>query len=438
MSGKFSSDLSGVNIDRRGLLVGASKLAVATTALSLPWVRRASAANDTLKIGFVVPLSGIRASFGASTNHTIETIQAHLKDGVAIGGKTYAVEIIVKDNQSNPTRSLQVGNELILNDQPDIILVSDAEGGTAIANIADARGIPQISTGGPWQGWAFQRNYDFAKGFPFTYHFFWGADELGTAYAKMWDTLETNTKVGTLYADNDGGRAMSHPEHGFPPAFKAAGYDVTDTGLFRMDTDDFSTQIAAFKDAGVEIVAGHAFENHLATFWNQSIQVGFKPKICTIAAGLLFPSSVDNLGDRGNGMSTEVWWTPTFPYKSSITGQTARAIADAYTVATGNQWTQPLGYDHALFEVGLGALKAASNPKDKAAVRDAIAGLTLDTVVGKIDFKGSPLKNIGLTHIAGGQWQKTDGGKFPFDLKVVDNSTSPTVLVEGKLQPLSF
>lgn len=91
MSGKSSSDLSGDNTDRRGLLVGASKLAMATTALSLPWVRRASAANDTLKIGFVVPLSGIRASFGASTNHTIESIKAHLKDGVAIGGKTYAV-----------------------------------------------------------------------------------------------------------------------------------------------------------------------------------------------------------------------------------------------------------------------------------------------------------------------------------------------------------
>jgi branched-chain amino acid transport system substrate-binding protein len=166
MSGKFGSDMSGINIDRRGLLVGAGKLAVATMALSLPWVRRASAAEDTIKIGCVVPLSGFRASFGASTDHTIEAINAGLANGIEINGKTYAVEIIVKDNQSNPTRSLQVGNELILNDQPDIILVSDAEGGTAIANIADARGIPQISTGGPWQGWAFQRNTIRKRAFP--------------------------------------------------------------------------------------------------------------------------------------------------------------------------------------------------------------------------------------------------------------------------------
>jgi branched-chain amino acid transport system substrate-binding protein len=437
MGGNSDSYGLDIKLGRRKLLGGAVKMAAATTALSFRWVSNAAAAEDTIKIGFVVPLSGIRASFGASTNHTIESIKTFLKDGLTIGGKNYAVEIIVKDNQSNPTRSLQVGNELILNDQPDIILIAEAEGGTAIANLADARGIPQISTGGPWQGWAFQRNYNPQQGFPFTYHFFWGADELGSAYAKMWNTLETNKKVGTLYADNDGGRAMSHPEFGFPPAFKAEGYEITDTGLFRNDTDDFSTQIAAFKDAGVEIVAGHAFENHLATFWNQAIQVGFKPKICTIAAGLLFPSSVGNLGERGNGMTTEVWWTPAFPYKSSITGQTAAEIAESYTAATGNQWTQPLGYDHALFEVGIAALKGASNPKDKTAVRDAIAALTLDTVVGKVDFKGSPLKNIGVTHISGGQWQKADG-KFPFDLKVVDNSMNPTVPVQGKLLPLSF
>jgi branched-chain amino acid transport system substrate-binding protein len=423
---------------RRDMLAGAGKLAAATALMSASGLSPARAADDTLRIGFVVALSGIRASFGASTSHTIKAIEETLKNGLEINGKTYAVEIIVKDNQSNPTRSLQIGNELILNDNPDIILISDAEGGTAIANISDARGVPQISTGGPWQGWAFQRNYNPEKGFPFTYHFFWGADELGKAYAKMWDTLPTNKKVGTLYADNDGGRAMHDPEHGFPPAFKAGGYDVLDLGLFRLDTDDFSTQIAAFKEAGVEIVAGHAYQNHLATFWNQAVQAGFKPKICTTAAGLLFPSSVANLGDRGNGMSTEVWWTPAFPYKSSLTGQSSQDIADAYTAATGQQWTQPLGYDHALFEVGLAALKAAGDPKDKAAVRDAIAALSLDTVVGKVDFKASPLKNISVTHIAAGQWQQVEGGKFPYDLKVVDNSTNPDVKPQGKLQPLTF
>ena len=64
--------------------------------------------------------------------------------------------------------------------------------------------------------------------------------------------------------------------------------------------------------------------------------------------------------------------------------------------------------------------------------------MTIDTVVGKVDFKGSPLKNVGLTHITAGQWQRSEGGKFKFDLKVVDNSTNPAIPVDGKLKPLAF
>lgn len=419
-------------ISRRALLAG-----VGAMALTVPLITRAHAQQDTIRIGFIGALSGIRASFGASTAHTIAEIQKALADGLEIGGKTYAVEIVVKDNQSTPTRSLQVGNELILNDAPDIVLVADAEGGTAIGSIADARGIPTLSTMGPWQAWAFSRKYDPAVGFPFAFHFFFGVDELGGLYPKMWDSVATNKKVGTLYADNDAGRAFSSPEIGFAKAFEAAGYEVVDTGLFRIDTDDFSTQIARFKEAGVDIVAGTAFESHMATFWTQAAQAGFTPKVCTIAAGLLFPSSVNNLGARGDGMSTEVWWIPAFPFKSSITGQTAQEVADAYTAATGAQWTQPLGYDHALFELGIAALKNSGNPKDKVAVRDALAALSLDTVVGKVDFAGSPLKSVGVTHVVGGQWQKAEG-PFPFELQVVNNETNASVKVTSDLKLLTY
>jgi len=426
-------------LSRRGILRASATLGLAGASLSMPMLRPAQAATDTVKIGFIAPLSGIRSSFTKTTNHTLSVIRAATANGIEIGGKTYAVEIIVKDNQSTPTRSLQVGNELILNDDPDIILVDDAEGATAIGPIADARGIPTLSTQGPWQAWAFSRKYDPAVGFPYTFHFFFGADELGRIFPSMWDQLDTNKKIGTLFVDNDAGRVMSHPKIGFPPAFTGAGYEIAaDTGLFRLDTDDFSTQISAFKAAGVEIVAGVAFENHMATFWNQAAQMGFEPKVCTIAAGLLFPSSVNNLGDRGDGMSTEVWWTPGMPFKSSITNQTAAEVAAAYTAETGEQWVQPLGYEHALFELGLNALIQSGDPKNKDAVRDALANTTLDTVAGRVDFAGSPLKSVGLTHTVGGQWQATGGGDFPYELQIVDVSTDPSVEKTAEFSELKY
>ena len=50
-----------------------------------------------------------------------------------------------------------------------------------------------------------------------------------------------------------------------------------------------------------------------ATFWSQAAQQGFKPKIVTIGKALLFPSVIASLGARGNGLSSEIWWTPDLP-----------------------------------------------------------------------------------------------------------------------------
>src|SRR5437016_1397129 len=94
-----------------------------------------------------------------------------------------------------------------------------------------------------------------------------------------------------------------------------------------------------------------------STFWSQAAQQGFRPKIVTIGKALLFPSVVASLGPRGNGLTTEIWWTPTFPFKSGLTGQDARQLNDAYIDATKRPWSQPIGYQHALFEVAIDVLK---------------------------------------------------------------------------------
>ncbi len=156
-----------------------------------------------------------------------------------------------------------------------------------------------------------------------------------------------------------------------------------------------------------------------------------------MAAAFLFASAITSLGPRGDGMSTEVWWTPKFPYTSSITGQSGRELATEWENTTGRQWTQPIGYAHAIWEVGLAALKSSGDPKNKEAVRTAIANLSVDTIVGPVRFKDSPVKNVSITSMAGGQWRKTKGGRFPFELLIVYNATAPQIPVEAELKLLS-
>jgi branched-chain amino acid transport system substrate-binding protein len=155
----------------------------------------------------------------------------------------------------------------------------------------------------------------------------------------------------------------------------------------------------------------------------------------TVAAALLFPSGIQALGPLGDGMSSEVWWTPAFPFKSTLTGQVSRDIADLWESETKKQWTQPLGYSHAIWEVALDVLKRSANPLDRAANLEAIVATNLDTLIGNVNFAKGPHANVSTTPIFGGQWVK--GEKWPYDLKIVDNAVNKLFAPEQpmKLMP---
>src|SRR6202008_3366581 len=102
-----------------------------------------------------------------------------------------------------------------------------------------------------------------------------------------------------------------------------------DPGRYPNLSDDFSAQISAFKTAKVEIVTGVPIPPDWTTFWKQAAQQGFQPKIASVGKALLFPSSVEARGNLVIGVSTELWWSPQHPFKSSLTGVTAAQFAAA-------------------------------------------------------------------------------------------------------------
>jgi branched-chain amino acid transport system substrate-binding protein len=195
-------------------------------------------------------------------------------------------------------------------------------------------------------------------------------------------------------------------------------------GFFQITNDDFSNQIAAMKAGDASIISGTCYPNHFTTFWNQAAQSGLKPDIVTVAGPFLFPSGVEAPGDHGDGMSTEVLWNPHLPYHSSLTGQSAQELADEHEKSTGKQWTVPLGIGHSLWEVGIGALKAAAEPKNNKSVRESIATLNIDTVLGPLYFGKSPIKSVAVQPLTGGQWRKAKSGKYKYELLIVNAGTS--------------
>lgn len=426
------TQLTRTQLTRRTLLrTGAAALAAPAILPS-----RAFAAADTIKIGFVSPQTGPIAAFGASDAYVLDGVKKAIGDGIKVGDTVYPVEIIVKDSQSNPNYAAEVANKLILDDQVDLMLASStADTTNPVADQCELNEVPCISTDTPWDGHFFGRGGDPKVGFTWTYHFFWGASQIVDSYTSLWDQLDTNKKVGVLWSNDSDGVPLSNKDHGLPPLFIAKGYELVDAGFHQPLADDFSAQIAQLKAAGVEIVTGVFLPPDFTTFWTQCAQQGFRPKAVTVAKALLFPSAVESLGKNGDGVSSEVWWSPNHPFKSGLTGQSSKELAEGYEKASGQQWIQPTGYKHALLEVALDVLKRSGNPKDKAAVLDAITKTDYMSIVGPVNWANGPVKNACQTPLVGGQW--TARGDGHFDLVVCENKSALEIPVQAAFKALT-
>ncbi|HUJ76200.1 MAG TPA: ABC transporter substrate-binding protein, partial [bacterium] len=379
---------------RRRFLQGSG---AAAGALLASGVLRAPAlrAARPLKLGYVSPQTGPLAGFSEADSFIIAGVKKALAGGLKVGGSNYPVEIIVKDSQSNPNRAADVANGLIQSDKVDMMLVaSTPETTNPVSDQCEVNEVPCISTVAPWQPWFFTRGGNPAKGFKWTYHFFWGLEDVIAVYTNMWAKVPSNKVVGGLFPNDGDGNAWGDKKLGLPPVLESKGYKLIDPGRYQDLTDDFSAHIAAFKQGNAEIVTGVVIPPDWTTFWTQAIQQGFKPKIASVGKALLFPSAIEALGDKGHNLSTEVWWTPHHPFKSSLTGQSAKQLADAYTASTKKQWTQPIGFAHALFEIGADIVKRGKGPGKRDATLAALRSTRLHTIVGPVAWDGKgPFKN---------------------------------------------
>src|SRR5262249_50124965 len=136
-----------------------------------------------------------------------------------------------------------------------------------------------ISTVAPWQPWFFTRGGDPKKGFDYTWHFFWGLEDVIGVFTDMWGQLPSNKVVGGRFPNDGDGNAWGDPKRGFPPVLAEKGYKLIDPGRYQNLTDNFTAQINAFKAGGCEIVTGVVIPPDFTTFWTQARQQGFRPRI---------------------------------------------------------------------------------------------------------------------------------------------------------------
>jgi branched-chain amino acid transport system substrate-binding protein len=440
-----ASPLGGIS--RRGLLRAAGAGAAVFGAGGLleacgSGIKGASGGSSSTKaitIGWIHPLTGSLAGFGAPDNWVISKIKqtSPYKNGFKIGSKTYPVTIKSYDTQSSVTRAGDLAHQAILTDGVDLLLASSTpETVNAVASTAETLGTPLICANIPWESWYINLGGNPAKPTlkpKYVVMYFLGAEHLIKCFIPMWDRIHnqyhTDKVVAAAFPNDSDGNAFRAV---FPPIAKAAGYTFDMSAAYPDGTSNYSSMISAFKADKADFFTNVPLPPDFATMWKQSVQQGFKPTLATVAKVLLFPPDAYALGSLAYNVATDAWWVPSLPWKSSFTGETCSQLASEFEAATGGQWNSNIS-NYSLFESAHAALSSVTDPHDKAEVAAAIHNVNIQGVAGPLDFaSGGPAPGVAITPPAGVQWQK--GAKYPLEMQVVDNTLIPDAKITADLK----
>ena len=410
-----------------------TSLGSSTTATSGPEM------GSTIKIGLVSAQTGALAAFATSDKYLLERYKEAAGDGIVCGdGKKHPFEVLLENSQSSSNRAAQVAGDLIQNAKVDMIIAGCAgDTSVPVADQCEALGVPSFTTGAIWQAWFNTRQGDPKVGFKWTYHAMFGTDASATMFFAMWAKVPNNKTYGALWPNDTDGNTYRKL---WPKVLADQGWKVVDGGAFSDGNEDYTTIIDKFKAGGAEVCAGLMTPADFTNFWKQAQQQSYGPKICSIGKALNFPEAVNALGDIALGLTAPVYWAPTFPYKSSLTGETCQQLADDFEKRTGQQWSQAL-HQYMCFEVVVDTFKRTIDPSDKASTVQALKTTKLDTVQGPLDFTAPvqpgtvhPNINCCATAIVGGQWVK--GTKWPYDVAIVSNQGFADIPLSGQMTSL--
>jgi branched-chain amino acid transport system substrate-binding protein len=435
------------SIARRSVLRGLGAGAVATGAGGILAAcssgnkgSTAASAQATINIGYIAPFTGAISGFASGDNFVIGTIRstpAYAK-GFKVGGKTYKVNIIVKDTQSDPNRASQLARNLILNNNVDMLLTSSTpETVNPVAVVAQTEGVPCAATNDPWESWYAGLGGNPANPtttFQYCTLFFFGLKELNDCFVAMWNRLPVgdNKNVAEMWPNDADGNAFRAV---LPTLMKLSGYHAVDGGAYPDGTTNYAAMINTFKQANCDYFSNCPLPPDFNIFWKQANQMGWKPRLATVAKVLLFPADTVPLGPLVNNIATDSWWGPYLQTRSSLDPKlTATNLKDNFQAQTGKQWVQSMGGTYSLFEVAHQAFSKVSDPHDRQEVARALHAVNYEGMAGQLNFSGGPAPGVSITPLVGVQW-KASSGKFPFEMKVVDTTHNPAVKVEAKLEP---
>lgn len=349
--------------------------AVLATAVPL-----ASHAQETLKIGALVTLSGAGAAWGQGMKNAAEVAadEVNAAGGLEVGGKKYRVQVVAYDDKYQANEAVTVANRLVFEDKVGYIIGPVGSAPVlAIQPTTEKNKVILITLGFTSKALGVDK--------PFTFRPNVTTAEVAQPQIDWLVKNQGIKNVGALFPNDETGQQIARDLEG---AYKKAGAALSAKEFFERDRVDFVPMLTRMMARGIDAIELDG--NSPATaglIVRQARELGFEGKI--IRTGGPATQEITNVAGKAavQGMFVH---TPVDPQLAST-----KAYGDAYAAKykTAMNGFSPAFYDgtRMLFE----AMRRAGTVTDTEKVRDEMAALKdFNGALGTLNWTGKALYGI--------------------------------------------
>ena len=337
-------------------------------------------ANDTIKIGFSMALTGGLAGAGKGA---LIAMQVWAEDVNAAGGLLgKQVELIYYDDQTNPATVPAIYTKLLDIDEVDFVV-----SGYGTNLIAPA--MPIVMQ----RGLVFPSLFGLAVNEKFNYENYFQIMPAGPEPMTDWSkgffdvAMAQDPPPKTIALVGADAEFAKNAVNGARTNAENLGLEIVYDESYPPRTPDFTPIVNAIQARNPDIVYVGSYPPGSVGMVKAATEIGLKARMFGGGmVGLQFASIMTALGPKLNGIVNYDFWVP----EPTLKFEGVEAFLAKYQKAAEGKGVDPLGfylqpYAYAYLQI-LGDAIAATNSMDHAAIGEHIRNSEFDTVVGKVSF----------------------------------------------------
>ncbi len=383
---------------RNTKIAGVAAAAVSFAAMS-------AQAQDTVKIGALLPMTGQQQSTGVQIAAAIRLYMA--QNGDTVAGKK--VQVIIKDDGASPDNSKRLAQELIVKDNVNFVVgFGVTPTALAVAPLATEAKVPEVVMAAGTSIITERSPYIVRTSFTLPQ---------STVIMANWALKNGMKKVVSVVSDYAPG---IDSETSFKTTFTAGGGEVLEAIRVPLASPDFAPFLQRARDAKPDAVFVFVPSGQGGTFVKQFIERGLDKA----GIKLIGPGDVTD-DDLLNGMGDQVIGTVTAHiYSAAHPSATNKAYVAAFKQANNGMRPNFMsvgGYDgmHLIYE----ALKKTGGKTDGDSLLAAMKGLAWESPRGPISIDPDTrdiVQNVYMRKV-----EKVDGELYNVEFETFPNVKDP-------------